>query len=87
MLRRIHFSGRHVSSVTLMREASSLLSDPRLADRPCEYLIRFKRFERDVIVAIAGFIGARPICTLWDLGQFVCAAVGFETWEALKVTR
>ena len=81
-------SGRHVDSITLKQEATLLLSpeEQHLARGPSRYLEDFKRFEREILVAIAGYLGARCICTAWECGASVCSAMKFDSWDNMAVS-
>ncbi|GAX80804.1 hypothetical protein CEUSTIGMA_g8240.t1 [Chlamydomonas eustigma] len=82
---RLHMEGKHVDSVTVLNKTLELPGMHIFERTPSPYLKLFKEMEKNVISAIVGFLGGRLLCTLWDLSQFVCRVLDFDSFDKLAI--
>lgn len=85
-LHRLHVNRSHVESLNLLKEAGRMLGVHLTYPKPSEeYTAGFLNQERRVLAAMAAYVAARPICTLWDLCCFLAKQQDQDSYEKLLV--
>lgn len=85
-LHRLHANSSHVESLNLLKEAARMLGVHLTYPKPSEkYAAGFLDQERHVLAAMAAYVAARPICTLWDLSCFLAKQQDQDSYEKLLV--
>ena len=85
-LDRLHANSSHIESLNLLKKIGLMLGVHLTYPKPSEeYTAVLLNQERRLLAAMAAYVAARPICTLWDLSCFLAKQQDQDSYEKLLV--